>query len=389
MKVLHVASFNGNIGDHANHNGFRNSMERYVSSQIQYTNLEIREFYKSWGIRKFDSCFIDYANTHDLLVFGGGNFFELCWDYSVTGTTIDMTFDVLNQIKSPIIFNGMGIDDKNGLVNPSNIKKFDLFLKEITSSSKCLLTVRNDGSKDIAEKYYDSTVTKRIFKVPDGGFFTIPKEYDHPELPEGYKLIAINVAGDAANIRFSADETSDRISEQQFIIEMSLYMNKILEMNDNIFFIFTPHIVKDYSIIAKLMDNIKDIYVRRRIAVAPCLNGNITDGDYIIDIYKKCNLTIGMRYHSNVCSIGVNTPSIGIVNFTKHKLLFHDIGMYDRVVESDMPNFSERLLSKSMEFLKEEQSKKEENQLLLKRLNKENKDYFGKIKELLIQNKVL
>ena len=97
MKILHVASFNGNIGDFANHSGFRKCLNNYIGEQIEYTNLEIREFYKSWNLRKFDNDFVDLANQFDLLVFGGGNFFEMCWDYSSTGTTIDLSEEILKK----------------------------------------------------------------------------------------------------------------------------------------------------------------------------------------------------------------------------------------------------------------------------------------------------
>lgn len=49
-KALHLASFTGNIGDEANHNGFRRKSEDNLNMQFDYTNLEIRNFYKSWGI---------------------------------------------------------------------------------------------------------------------------------------------------------------------------------------------------------------------------------------------------------------------------------------------------------------------------------------------------
>jgi hypothetical protein len=389
MRVLHIASFDGNIGDHANHSGFRRCMNQYISSDIEYTNMEIREFYKSWNLRRFDMDFADYVNAFDLLVIGGGNFFEMCWDYSSTGTTIDLSPSLLKMIKCPILFNGLGIDDKKGTVSEDNIDKFGRFLSELTSSDRYLVSVRNDGSKEIAEKYFSSTITDKVIKIPDGGFFVLPKDYIHPEIPEGYKVIAINVAGDSAGNRFSTDGKDGRIAEREFVLECAEYINQMLELDSKIFFVFVPHIAMDNSLISKVIGNVKDCFVRRRISIAPCVNGSLTDGDYNLDIYRKSMLTLGMRYHANICSLAVGTPSIGIVNFHKHKCLFEDIGLSDRVVASDLPDFKTRLYNKTLEFMDNIDEKKEENKKLYERLNKENELYFNLIRRFLLGNNLL
>lgn len=383
MKVLHVASFNGNIGDHANHRGFRRCFSEYIGDDFVFDELEIREFYRSWGIRKFDSTFVDYVNQYDLLIIGGGNYFELCWDYSQTGTTIDLSIDLLKQIKPKIVFNGMGIDDKNGTVNPDNITKFKIFLEYIINNKNILLSVRNDGSKEIANKYFSKKINDNILRIPDGGFFINPKEYNHVEIPQGKKLIAINLAGDSENIRFSNDGRDGRLTKIQFVDECADSINEILSKYNDVHLVMTAHIVKDYEIIVAVLNKVNDFYVRTRVTVAPCVNGNITDGDYIFDLYRKADMVIGMRYHANVCAIAVGTPTIGIVNFSKHKELYRDILMEDRIVASDEIEFSKRLVNK-IDFSMSNLSKLEqENKDLLIKLTTENKIYFEKIKELL------
>lgn len=75
MKALHLASFNGNIGDIANHRGFYNMFCKYVDKKVEFVPLEMREFYRSWNIRKYDEEFINYINTFDVFIIGGGSFF--------------------------------------------------------------------------------------------------------------------------------------------------------------------------------------------------------------------------------------------------------------------------------------------------------------------------
>ena len=95
IRALHLASFNGNIGDIANHVGFWNLFKKYVTNDVEVTYLEIREYYKSWNLRQFDDSFADLVNRYDLLVIGGGNFFDVKWDYSTTGTTLNISDEIL------------------------------------------------------------------------------------------------------------------------------------------------------------------------------------------------------------------------------------------------------------------------------------------------------
>lgn len=44
LKVLHLASFSGNMGDNANHRGIRKIFNKYLNFNMTYDELEIREF---------------------------------------------------------------------------------------------------------------------------------------------------------------------------------------------------------------------------------------------------------------------------------------------------------------------------------------------------------
>ena len=72
VRALHVASFDGNVGDIGQILGFRRQLAMNTDLEITYSNLEIREFYNSWNMRKFDESFVEYANKFDLIIFGGG-----------------------------------------------------------------------------------------------------------------------------------------------------------------------------------------------------------------------------------------------------------------------------------------------------------------------------
>ena len=54
MKIIHLASFNGNVGDMINHIGFYNNIRKYVTSDITIKQIEIRNYYRSWNEAAFD-----------------------------------------------------------------------------------------------------------------------------------------------------------------------------------------------------------------------------------------------------------------------------------------------------------------------------------------------
>ena len=105
INILHIASFTGNIGDNINHIGFRPWLEKLIGLEVLWTSLEIRKFY--WNQTNWDQSFVDYANSFDLVVIGGGNYFELWVDKSPTGTSIEIEPFLFEKIKTPVFFNAL------------------------------------------------------------------------------------------------------------------------------------------------------------------------------------------------------------------------------------------------------------------------------------------
>lgn len=345
IKALHIASFNGNIGDNANHNGFRKRLIETLDREIIFTNLEIREFYQIWDLRDFNSIeFIDLCNNHDLVVIGGGNFFELKWDYSHTGTTIDIDEDTLSQIKTPILFNGVGCDIAKG-ASQNAVEKFRLFMERITNDKNILVSVRNDGSFDTITKLYGDSFDEKIYRVPDGAFFMKSGKFDFPETKRRYRSIGINVAADMKEIRFNS-EVRGSISYDDFVNGFAMVLNELLQKYEDYQIIFFPHIYSDLAAINDLLEKIEDTYRRIRVVVAPYLTGEGSD-EYIFGLYKECDFIMGMRFHSNICAIAQNIPTIALCSYKKILDLYREVDLSDRVVEVNKVGF-ENLIRKKL-----------------------------------------
>ena len=338
IRALHLASFNGNIGDIANHVGFWNLFKKYVTNDVEVTYLEIREYYK--------------------------------WDYSTTGTTLNISDEILRKIHIPIVFNGLGVDYSPNTCLAKVKDCFGSFIKYLDSrSDKFLVSVRNDDSKMLLDQFFDGSSLKNIIQIPDGGFFTSAGEYRHPEIPDDKTVIAINTVRDRME-----DRWGDKESYNQYCNEFSLFIDKAISRNPNLHFVFVPHIPSDLQAISDVLNAVQDYNCRRNITIAPYLNGIATPGEYLVDLYRKSAVAVGMRYHSNICSIAMHTPTIGIVTLKKHVELYRNIGMDDRLF-----NVNERLIWS----IENRDLLTEQNALLVRKLEQKSVEYYEKIAQLL------
>ena len=140
LRIIQLAAYRGNLGDNANVVGTRRQLGRNLGVEIEYTDLEYLEYEPDprWGGKKFDDDFARLVNQHDLLLIGGGGFFEFGVDSSCSGTPLDISFDILEKIKVPIVFYALGFSTLYG-VTQERIDKFKRYIDYLLSSeSYCL-----------------------------------------------------------------------------------------------------------------------------------------------------------------------------------------------------------------------------------------------------------
>lgn len=350
LSVLHVASFIGNIGDNANHKGSEFLRDRFLDYEFEITRKEIREFY--WNEWIFNSeDFVNEANSYDLLMIGGGNYFELWVENSKTGTSIDLDIEYLQKINTPILFYSLGCDLGQGIPQ-CNIEKFRIFMDYLTGSEKYFVSVRNDGALGNIEKIYDGRYKNRILEIPDGGFFTNVPNIKHFEIEGDMTNILINVAGDMPEVRFPGVDS--KITYEDFIEEFAKVMEELsIEYKYKLNFIFVPHIFRDIKTSYDIINNINDKVRRKNIKVAPYLTGD-NGHDYIFSLYSNSDLIVGMRFHSNVCSYALKKNVIGLVNYIQISNLYEDINSLE-YIEVNKYGFNEKLKDKVREHLSENQ----------------------------------
>lgn len=345
INILHVASFSGNIGDNANHIGFRGWFEKVSKSSVKWNKLEIREFF--WKKRFWNEDFVKYANTFDLIIIGGGNYFELWVDKSPTGTSIEIELELYNKIKVPIFFNALGVDPGQG-ASKSSIDKFRKFIKVI-DKNKGLITVRNDGAISNLEEYVGKDILQYIEEIPDGGFFINNYIENRDADISGRVKIGINVASDMPHVRFKNFENGST----DFSKEFAQAITEVFKKTDNCEFVFFPHIFKDLEIINEIINYLPDELRRRNLTVHEYSSGDRA-AIRAFNAYKRCDLILGTRFHSNVCAISMNKKVVGLCNYMQIENLYKGLNYEEGLIDVRNPGFSKLLEENILKVLSNE-----------------------------------
>lgn len=346
LNVLHLASFSGNIGDLANHIGFYKKFNKIINYDVEFKQLEIRKFYKNYAEMKFDDLFLELVNQYDLLVLGGGGFFDLRWDYSHTGTTIDFSEQIIEKINTPVLVNAMGYHEFDE-INDNNISKFEKFLNSIVNNDKWFISLRNDGSYKRMKNRCGGIVDK-LLTVPDHGFFLNPREFQKLGLNCKDRIwIGMSITNDLLSKKFNMDVNSvDTLNNM-----IGQAINRILDQDRNKGIIFFPHTPQDVITIGVLMSLINEKNKRERVIVAPYMSCVKEAIEATFDLGRVCSCVVSMRFHSNVCFIGMNIPTIGLAGHEQISSLYDELGLTNRCVKINSKKFVDELLDKIDESL--------------------------------------
>lgn len=347
MKILHVASFVGNIGDNASHRGLQRLLGELLPQSPEVTRLEIRKFYKNYrhdDACRFDAGFVDLANRFDLLVVGGGGFLDYWVPGSASGTTFDIAPELLARLRVPTWITSVGCAPHQA-VPDGNVGKFQRFLDAALANPRVRIAVRNDGSVESLRRDIGAQYLAHIPEVVDHGFY-----YDataRPDmLPEG-DFVALNIADDQIGMNSSVRGAIDRDRLFGELAEVCSHVIARLGLP----LVLVPHIHGDLRAIAQLLARLDDYLVRDRVAVAPCIQGDEA-ADRQFGIYKHSRLVLGTRLHANVCSLAMNRPTLGLVALDRVKYLYDHLGLQERCVLLD-GSFAEDLNRRIDQALRE------------------------------------
>lgn len=344
MKILHIASFTGNIGDNISHLGLEIILENFFA-EFQLKRLEIRKFYKNYtGKDKhyFDFQFLNEMKDFDLCIIGGGGFLDYWVEGSESGTTIDMSVDLVSRISTPTLICSVGCIPHRP-VPDGNLAKFTAFLDACKCNPFVQIILRNDGSFLNINKLFGNSYVGLISEGIDNAFF-IKGNY-HCDFPVASPYIAINLSNDQLLMD----------SKVRGTIDQSIYYKQLAETiaficdYKNINVIFIPHIHSDLLSISRLLSELDDYVIRERISVAPCVQFK-NGAKYNSEIYKNAELTIAIRFHANIIPLALGSNAIGIVALDRVKHMYDSLGLQDNYVFAD-GYFANSLCEKIMKIV--------------------------------------
>lgn len=320
MKILHVASFTGNIGDNASHRGFTRVLDGFFRD-YSIERLEIRKFYQNYSHadkHRFDADFVEYANGFDLLVIGGGGFLDYWVAGSASGTTIDMEPALLGKLTVATLITSVGCAPHKAIPE-GNIEKFRAFLDAALANPRIRIGLRNDGSVQAVRRDIGAHYLEHIPEVLDHGFF-----YDtatKPDiLPQG-DYVAINITDDQIRMNSTARGTIDH---DRYYRELAATCG-IIAREEGLPLVFVPHIYSDLNAISQLLAQLDDYTIREKVSVAPCIQGDAA-ADWLFGIYKHSKLVLGTRLHANICSIAMDKPALGLVALDRVQYVYDFCG---------------------------------------------------------------
>ncbi|MEY8723182.1 polysaccharide pyruvyl transferase family protein [Bacteroides stercorirosoris] len=322
IKILHVASFTGNIGDNASHLGLYNVLKTVLGDRLDIEQVEIRRFYKKYSLAdkmNFDLEFTQKANAKDLLILGGGGFLDYWVPNSETGTTFDMSDEILDKLIVPTLFVSVGCMPHQP-VPEGNIDKFHHFLQKVGSKKNMRIAVRNDGSILEIKRLFGSEFEGIITEILDNGFFYEPSlKFSCRLLEKPY--IAINTTLDQLTMK---NRMIGNINYSQLREELLSLLQRIIDETDYSL-VFVPHIFKDLQAFRELLEGMNDFYIRSRVAIAPYLQGNY-GCNYLMSVYNQADSVLSMRFHANVCPLSMGKRTVGLAALDRVVHMYNSIG---------------------------------------------------------------
>lgn len=371
--IVHVASFAGNIGDIINHAGFYKS---FGIDKKHVEQIEIRRFYQNYNKSHklyFDNKLAERINQSKLLILGGGGFFDVYWDESCTGTTIDMPKSFIDKIKVPVLVNAMGVHFVQGKKRAR--ENFYYFLNDIINRDNWYVSIRNDGSTKRLKDVYDECLLPGLKVVPDAGFM-IDSECRCSGEYHG-DMIGFSITNELLDPSFIGRESID-----SFNLKMSNILTGIIDQNKELcFFIHGP---QDLNTLNLLIDRMGIEKIRYNVTVAPY--APYGKCEEILSYYKKCGVVVGMRFHSNVIAIAENIPVLGLAMHAQITDLYAELDMSDQCVRIGDAGYEGLILEGINNLSLNYRRIYDKECRCMRKIISNYKEYVSDVKEFLINN---
>lgn len=320
--IWHVGGWNRNYGDFAIQAGLQRMLRRVAAQPLIFVPVDCQQ---TW----FHPALIDRMNAEAdlLLVGGGGMVFNRPEDDSHSGWQFNIAMDDLARVDVPLVVHGIGFNqfayDRSGFRPQMNEHLCR------TQETAALFSTRNEGTR--AELMRRGLDGASIPVLPDSGMFVDPSPIAVPGSDMGGVTIGVNWAGDRVEQRWPGDPEDTAAAVARSLAEA---LRDVLSARGGGRVLWVPHLMEIDRHARPVFEEVLGaslIDLEREMAhIYP---PSLYQVPFLADIYRQCDLVIGMRGHANIIPFGVGTRVIGIGSHNKNRFFLEEIGEPNSLID--------------------------------------------------------
>lgn len=313
--IWHLGGYNRNYGDFVLLESIRENLEKQSDIPLNFVNIDCQSTH-------FFTELIDELNEKaDMLLIGGGGFImNRHEDNSLSGWQWSIKNEDIVKIKIPIVIYGIGYNkfnyDNRGFKEQMNQSLI------LTQNKSKLFSVRNTGTKE--ELITRGLNANNIEVIPDSGMFISPRSINADFLNSGRMLIGLNFVSDRPQYTYPDDYDNAK----NIVMENLINVCKFFIEKYNALIINIDHIpVLDEKVNIEFKNKLgNDNFLVLSEEIPEIYPPSLVNSHFLAYVYKKMNVVIGMRGHSNIISFGMGTPFISMGSHNKNRFFAKEIG---------------------------------------------------------------
>jgi len=382
--IAHIATHSTNVGDGALIDGLQNKLKQLVDRQLLFLNEDLMDF-TLYRHKRFDYSYVNWLNrSADLLIIGGGGMIDGGKKNVGSGLALPFDLKVFSKLKIPAIFYAVG----HNLFPGQRFYHKEKLRATIraTVDNNGLFSVRNDGSKKRLQILFDDPLPE-VWSVPDPGLYVTTRKCLIPQIRGNTYNILLQLAGDNLNRRFRRTSSTVRLFSRivsagmdplaQFLTGLQSALEQLAsEFEINI--ILTPHVTRDLKIMSEFIAKLGKKFERSVLNVYGVLRGKQYAPNFF-EIYRQVDLVLGMRGHSIIAAVGLDTPVIALSSHAKVEGFMEECGLKEYIVGVRDPDLKERIYSLSKRLLQDPSDWKAQRRKAMMRFEAETAEFNREI----------
>lgn len=384
LNLIHLANFNStNIGNGALISGLESTVVEDFTSKVNWMREPWDNY--TFGLVDFDETFVKKVNASNGLFVGGAVTFNGRDYNNRTGTRFELPFESWSKLERPVVFYGLSYRHWKGQTY-HHLDKLKKFIEISLENKKITFSVRNDGTKEWIKDLLDID-SAEIVEIPDSAIFVQHEGHKHyyPEIAEDRINIILSFNDEDAANRFSQKTKSPFEEVRKKVISNYAYVVKeVASRYKNVNFILCPHYFDDYKMLSDLIESLPPRLAHQQL-VSTGLN-SVKDTSYFYGRYSRATMAISMRVHSMSPCIGLGVPMVAFTTQDRMENFMKRIGLGDHMVDALGENSGEKLLSRVLSILEDQNSTREKFKTVRSNLRREASEFHGKLEKFILEH---